>query len=152
MELNRNLMLRTRYSLLFLFIITIFSCTGSMEKITLQIGKSIYVVEVARTPEERQKGLMDRKEIPDKTGMLFVFENDRKLTFWMKNTHVPLSIAYISSAGIIKEIHDMEPESLAPVPSVHFVRYALELPKGAFQKEGLKEGDRITLPEAISIP
>ncbi len=145
-------MLKIRYALFFLLITTVFSCTESMEKISLEIGKRIYSVEVAKTPEERQKGFMDRKEVPDKTGMLFVFENDRKLTFWMKNTHVPLSIAYLSSEGVIKEIYDMEPESLAPVPSVHFVRYALELPQGAFKKEGVKEGDRIILPEGVSAP
>lgn len=145
-------MLKTRCSILFLLIITVFSCTESMGKISLRIGAGKYAVEVAKTPEERQKGFMDRKEVPDKTGMLFVFENDRKLTFWMKDTHVPLSIAYLSSEGVIKEIYDMEPESLAPVPSIHFVRYALELPQGAFQKEGVKEGDRIILPESISTP
>lgn len=140
---------KSKYLFIVLLFAAVVSCSGSLEKISLKVGKSVYTVEVARTPEERQKGLMNRKEVPDKTGMLFVFETDRKLNFWMKNTLVPLSIAYISSDGMIKEIYDMDPESLAPVPSVHFVRYALELPAGAFEKEGVKAGDSINLPEEI---
>ncbi len=128
---------------------TFVSCSNGLNTVDLIIGESSYRIEIARTPEERQKGLMNRKSVPEKTGMLFVFENDRKLSFWMKNTLVPLSIAYISSDGVIREIYKMEPQSLAPVKSRHFVRYALELPEGAFKKEGVREGDRIILPESV---
>ena len=81
--------------------------------------------------------------------MLFVFESDQRLTFWMKNTLVPLSIAYIASDGTIREILDMEPQSLASVPSQYSVRYALEVPKGWFARAGVRTGDRVAVPDSV---
>lgn len=101
--------------------------------------------EIAEKPEERNFGFMERKKIPDGTGMLFVFEKDQKLSFWMKNTPHPLSIAYIDSRGEIKNIYDMTPFSLAPVVSTLSVRYALEVPQGWYEKVGVKEGDVVIL-------
>ncbi len=110
-----------------------------------QDGKHIPVqVEVADTDQSRSRGLMYRKAVPEGTGMLFVFDRDQILTFWMKNTLVPLSIAYISSEGRIIDILDMEPESLKPVVSSRSVRYALEVPQGYFTKIGIQVGDRLT--------
>jgi len=103
------------------------------------------VAEVARSAQEQEIGLMHRKELQDGFGMLFVYDADRKLAFWMKNTLVPLSIAYLSVDGLIKEIHDMKPLSLEPVESGHYVRYALEVPLGWFDRVGLKPGDRFDL-------
>ena len=100
-------------------------------------------VEVARTDEERQRGFMDRKNIPDGTGMIFVFESDQVLKFWMKNTPTALSIAYIDRNGVIRDIFDMKPFSTATVSSTTSVRYALEVPKGWFSKNGIKPGDRV---------
>ena len=99
--------------------------------------------EMAVKPEERNFGFMERKHIPDGTGMLFVFENDQFLSFWMKNTPHPLSIAYIDSSGIIADILDMTPFSEASVSSSRSVRYALEVPQGWFRKNGIKTGDRV---------
>ena len=108
-------------------------------------GTSIVVsAEVARTEAERNRGFMERRHIPDGTGMLFVFENDQILSFWMKNTPTPLSIAFISSDGRIKDIFDMTPYSLAPVQSSGYARYALEVPQGWFMRTGIQVGDRIT--------
>lgn len=139
------------YAVVLLLLLFVFACGNSMEKTTLRIGKDSYSIEIARTPEERRTGLMNRKSIPEKSGMLFVFDKDQRLSFWMKNTHLPLSIAYISSDGTVKEILSMVPESLAPVNSRHFVRYALELPEGAFEKSGVKPGDKIILPEGVDL-
>ena len=100
--------------------------------------------EIARTEAERNRGFMERRHIPDGTGMLFVFENDQILSFWMKNTPTPLSIAFISSDGRIKDIFDMTPYSLAPVQSSGYARYALEVPQGWFVRTGIQVGDRIT--------
>ena len=102
--------------------------------------------ELASTQEERNFGFMERKKIPDGTGMLFIFEYDQKLSFWMKNTPHPLSIAYIDSNGIIREIYDMTPFSLSSIESTVSVRYALEVPQGWFQKNNITPGDKITLP------
>lgn len=102
--------------------------------------------ELAIKPEERNFGFMERKNIPDGTGMLFVFEYDQILSFWMKNTPSPLSIAYITKDGRIKDIFDMTPFSLASIQSTGYVRYALEVPQGWFLKNGIKSGDTVNLP------
>lgn len=107
-------------------------------------GNSVFVkAEVARKEEERNYGFMNRRNIPDGTGMFFVFEKDQMLSFWMKNTPHPLSIAYIDSSGIIRDIFDMTPFSLSPVKSSRSVRYALEVPQGWFEKAGVKAGCRV---------
>jgi uncharacterized membrane protein (UPF0127 family) len=77
--------------------------------------------------------------------MLFIFDRDEILSFWMKNTLVSLSIAYISSEGKIVEIHDLEPGNLNPVRSSRSVRYALEVPRGWFTRTGLGPGDRLDI-------
>ena len=101
--------------------------------------------EMARTMQERQRGFMERKKIPDGTGMLFLFESDQILSFYMKNTPTPLSIAYITSDGRIKDIFDMTPYSLASIVSTGYVRYALEVPQGWFLKSHIRSGDTILL-------
>ncbi len=127
------------------------SCSSSkLEKKTLIItksdGSSVSVVaEIAVKPEDRNRGFMERKHIPDGTGMLFVFENDQILNFWMKNTPTPLSIAYITSSGKIKDIIDMTPFSLADITSSGYVRYALEVPQGWYAKNGISIGDTIDI-------
>lgn len=85
---------------------------------------------------------MYREELAYERGMLFVFSNDAVRSFWMKNTTIPLSIAYIRSDWVILEIYDMEPESLQPVQSDNPVRYALEVNQGFFAEHGIEPGDR----------
>lgn len=103
--------------------------------------------EIASKPEERNYGFMNRKHIPAGTGMLFVFEREQMLSFWMKNTPTPLSIAYIDNNGIIRDIFDMKPYSLASIQSTGSVRYALEVPKGWYDANGIKTGDRVEIPK-----
>jgi uncharacterized membrane protein (UPF0127 family) len=88
---------------------------------------------------------MHRKKLPDGEGMLFVFERDEMLSFWMKNTLIPLSIAFIASDGRIMEIRNMEPGNLDPVRSSRSVRYALEVPQGWFDRVGLRAEDRLII-------
>jgi uncharacterized membrane protein (UPF0127 family) len=97
-------------------------------------------VEIARTAGEQSKGLMFRKKLNDGEGMLFVYERDQILSFWMKNTIIPLSIAFISSGGRIVEIRDMRPQSPQSVRSSRSVRYALEAPLGWFERSGISPG------------
>ena len=123
-------------------------CVFSVEEIEIltSAGNSVFVkAEIAQKEEERNYGFMNRKNIPEGTGMLFVFEKDQVLSFWMKNTPHPLSIAYIDRSGKIQNIFDMTPFSLAPVKSTRSVRYALEVPQGWFEKTGIKTGDKIVL-------
>lgn len=133
--------------LFFVFIVPVIfaSCSVGLEKGNLVIinssgGKIPLEVELAVTPEARQQGYMHRRNVPRGEGMLFVFPADQILSFWMKNTSVPLSIAYISSKGEIMEIHDLTPFSEKPVPSSRSVRYALEVPQGWFEDSGISEG------------
>lgn len=110
-------------------------------------GSTVTVkAEIADKEETRNYGFMNRKHIPDGTGMLFIFEYDQLLSFWMKNTPHPLSIAYIDARGQIRDIFDMTPFSLASVKSTVSVRYALEVPQGWFDKVGVKVGDIVSLP------
>jgi len=105
-------------------------------------------VEIARTEAERAKGLMHRKNLPDGKGMIFIFDRDQQMSFWMKNTVIPLSIAFIASTGRIIEIRDMQPLDLSAVKSSRSVRYALEMPQGWFDRAGVKPGDVISMPIA----
>jgi uncharacterized membrane protein (UPF0127 family) len=106
------------------------------------------LAEIARTDEQRSRGLMGRKSLKDGEGMFFVFETDRILSFWMKNTLIPLSIAFIAYDGRILEIHHMEAHSLRSVRSARSARYALEVPQGWFARAGVEAGDTIRpLPE-----
>ena len=139
---------------LFLFISTIFvlfSCgQKKLETKDLEIKKAsgqvvVVKAELAKTEEEQMYGFMNRKNIPDGTGMLFIFKDDRIASFWMKNTPTPLSIAYIDYSGKIKDIFDMTPFSLATIVSTGYVRYALEVPQGWFSKNGIKVGDYLDL-------
>ena len=115
-------------------------------KIIRQDGTEFIVAaEIAEKTEDRNHGFMERKNIPDGTGMLFVFEKDQILSFWMKNTPHPLSIAYIDSNGRIRDIFDMTPFSLASINSTVSVRYALEVPQGWYKKNGITTGDAIDI-------
>jgi len=101
--------------------------------------------EIARTDEEHARGLMYRKNLPDGEGMLFVFDRDQPLSFWMKNTIIPLSIAFISSDGRIIDILDMQPNDLNSVKSSRSVRYALEVPQGWFGRVNVMVGDIVKI-------
>ena len=111
---------------------------GARNSIVMQL-------EIARTDEERSRGLMFRENLDDGEGMLFIFDRDQILSFWMKDTLIPLSIAFISSDGIILEIWDMEPGNLIPVRSSRSARYALEVPQGWFNKVDIGIGDKLII-------
>ncbi len=133
-----------------LFSIILAGCSEARKTVPITVGKDVYNIEVAVTQEEQTVGLMNRKELEPYSGMIFTYKEDRKLSFWMKNTLVPLSIAFIAKDGTIKEIHNMKPKSLTPINSVHSVRYALELPQGSFERSGVSVGDKIVLPVEIT--
>jgi uncharacterized membrane protein (UPF0127 family) len=111
---------------------------------TLRIGAVTVEAEVADETDERTIGLMGRKELAEGKGMLFVFREPQPLGFWMRDTVVPLSIAYINAAGVIREIHDLQPLDENPARSAfRDLLYALEVPQGWFQKNKILPGDRI---------
>lgn len=108
-------------------------------------GKKIYLdAEIAKSEFKRRKGLMFRESLPQNEGMLFVFDFDQKLSFWMKNTYIPLSIAFIDAGGYVREIYDMAPLNEKIIyTSTHSVRYALEVNRGWFAKNHIAPGCRI---------
>lgn len=103
------------------------------------------LAELADSESERAKGLMFRKNLAGGEGMLFVYDKDQIMSFWMKNTILPLSIAFITRDGLITEIFDMKPESIAPVRSTRSVRYALEVPQGWFARQNIGAGSQVKL-------
>jgi uncharacterized protein len=123
---------------------------GPRVVIETDAGEVEVTVEVADDDEEREVGLMNRESLPADAGMLFVFEEDSSGGFWMKNTLIPLSIAFADSGGTILRILDMEPCEADPCeiydPGV-FYRSALEVNRGAFDRLGVEEGDRLTLEQ-----
>ena len=103
-------------------------------------------VELARTAAERGRGLMFREEMAEERGMLFVFAQETKAGFWMKDTKIPLSIAFIAGDGLILETQDMEPLSAELHTPARAYRYALEVNQGWFERHGLGAGDRVEIP------
>ena len=127
------------------------SCSSQdqMEQIQISIKDTVLSVEIADTEELREKGLMYRSGLDKKAGMLFIFEKEKKVSFWMKNTEIPLSVAYINKKGVIREIHDLTPFSLNPVFSSYSVLYVLEVNQGFFRENGIVTGDRISFPDSF---
>ncbi len=128
-------------SILFLLWIIPIVHSQAVLKIPLYIGQREIWVEVAKTPEERSHGLMDRKYLGKDEGMLFIFETEDRHGFWMKNTFIPLSIAFIDKNGRIVWITDMKPLTLDSHVPPQPVLYALEMNKGWFSSRGIKAGD-----------
>jgi uncharacterized membrane protein (UPF0127 family) len=112
--------------------------------VQLQAGMHNIRAQVARSVNERATGLMHRKEMPQHEGMLFVFEQPSQQCFWMKNTLLPLSIAFIADDGSIVNIRDMQPQSLDSHCSDKPVRYVLEMNQGWFAKRAIKPGFKLT--------
>ena len=103
-------------------------------------GSDTVVAEVARTPDERATGLMYREEIPDGTGMLFVFQDSQVRSFWMQNTYVPLDIAFMDPSFRVVDIQQMEPLTTAPHESAAPAMFALEVRQGWFAEKGITVG------------
>jgi len=111
--------------------------------VELTIGAVRLKAEVAADPATRAIGLMNRFSLKPDHGMLFVFPSPQPLAFWMKNTYVPLSIAFIDAEGRVLNIEDMKPHDETAVPSKGAALYALEMKQGWFRERGVKAGDRV---------
>lgn len=112
----------------------------NLERIKLSAGMHQIDAQVASTPEQRQIGLMFRKDMPQHEGMIFVFEQPSKQCFWMKNTLIPLTAAFIADDGSIVNLADMKAGTLDAHCSDKPVRYVLEMNQGWFTKKGIKAG------------
>jgi uncharacterized membrane protein (UPF0127 family) len=117
-----------------------------LPRVTLSAGMHLINAQVAATPQQRAVGLMFRKEMPVNEGMLFAFEQASEQCFWMKNTLLPLTAAFVADDGTIVNLADMQPQSLASHCSAKPVRFVLEMNQGWFDKRGLKAGSRLSGP------
>jgi len=121
--------------------------TGSeLATVRFPASGATVLVEIAATEDQRQVGLMHRTSLPDGRGMLFVFDQTVNGPFWMKNTLIPLSIAFIDDRGVVVDIQDMQPQD----ETLHYpaapYRYALEVPRGWFGRAGVQVGHQTELP------
>lgn len=118
----------------------------NLQRVKLNAGMHVIDAQVALTPQERQIGLMQRKNMPQHEGMLFVFEQASEQCFWMKNTLLPLTAAFVADDGTIVNTADMKPETTDSHCSAKPVRYVLEMNKGWFAKKGIKQGSKLSGP------
>ena len=142
-----------RFLKLFPVFICLLACTSNkltVKELSIERdGRPVGAIkaEIAITNDEKSAGLMYREKLPDGEGMLFVYERDQIMSFWMQNTLIPLSIAFIASDGRIIEIKDMYPHDENSVKSSRSVRYALEVPQGWFSRAGIMPGDIVKLEQ-----
>ena len=130
------------YLLPFLVVLSVSTARSQdLPRIPVYIKDREIRVEVARTEEDRARGLMERKSLGKNEGMLFIFDEEGYHGFWMKNTRLPLSIAFITREGKIVSITDMKPLDLSVHDPPHPILYALEMNKGWFAANGIKAGD-----------
>ena len=115
----------------------------NLQRTALTIGMHRIDAQIAHAAEQRQIGLMWRKSMPSHEGMLFVFEQPSQQCFWMKNTLIPLTAAFLDDDGTIVNLADMKPQTTHPHCSTKPVRYVLEMNVGWFDKKNIKAGAKI---------
>jgi uncharacterized membrane protein (UPF0127 family) len=146
MKIKRKFLTRGSEEIAFFLILLLWAsslCSQPLTKIPLYINEKEILVEVAKTPEEQRKGLMGRKSLGKDEGMLFIFESEAYHGFWMKDTLIPLSIAFIDKERKIIRISEMKPLALDSHDPPQPILYALEMNKGWFAAHGIKVGDVI---------
>lgn len=129
----------------FLLIANFCSAQGNHARAIAKIGEEIFNFELALTQEEQLRGLKFREELPEDSGMLFVYEEPQVLRFYMKDTSLPLDIAFLDANFIIVDIQKLEPFKEIPVFSKTEAKYALEINQGFFKKFNLKIGDTLQI-------
>lgn len=117
-----------------------------LPRTTLKAGMHLIQAQVASTPQQRAVGLMHRADMPANEGMLFVFEQAAVQCFWMKNTLLPLTAAFVQDDGTVVNLADMQPQSLDSHCSARPVRYVLEMHQGWFAKRGIQNGFKLNGP------
>ena len=144
-KLSLNFVLRLiKYSCLLFLVFNLHASES------IKLDKLLKKIDIASSFEDRRQGLMFRNSIPEDYGMFFIWERKKQQCMWMKDTFMPLSIAYISNEGEILEIYDMVPFSRKSVCSRSNVKYALEVNEGWFKKNNLFVGDVVNIESIIS--
>lgn len=116
----------------------------------MTIGSKPFTLEIAATHQTREIGLMYRDSMPADHGMIFVFDRERVLPFWMKHTRLPLDIIYVDKGGKVVSIHQMKPFDLTGTTSRGPAQYAIELNQGSAAAAGVKDGDQLHLPADVT--
>lgn len=114
-----------------------------LPRIKISAGMHLIDTQVANTDEQRATGLMFRKDMPQSEGMLFIFDRPSQQCFWMKNTLLPLSAAFVADDGTIVNLVDMKPQTLDSHCSSQSVRFVLEMNQGWFDRKGIKAGAKL---------
>jgi uncharacterized protein len=113
---------------------------------TIGVGEKVVRMQLAIRPAEMQRGLMERRNLGQDDGMLFVYEKPQQMSFWMHNTPTPLDIGFFNAAGELLEVYPMHPFDETAVPSrSHEIQYALEVNQGWFRANGVKPGVKLDL-------
>ena len=151
---------RSHFSFLSFCFLFFISCeileTKSNEKIKITVGGVAVEAEIAATPEDRARGLMYRTTLPENEGMLFIYPKAERLSFWMKNTLIPLDIGFFDSEGYLINIFTMEPEpgvqpeNLKTYSSSEDAKFALEVNKGWFKKNNINKFKKLLIPKNIT--
>ena len=115
----------------------------NLPRTTLTVGFHQIQTQVAQTPEQHATGLMFRTDMAQQEGMLFVFQAPSQQCFWMKNTLIPLTAAFVADDGTIVNLENMQPQTTESHCSTKPVRYVLEVNQGWFAKKGIKAGTRL---------
>ena len=123
-----------------IFCMMLLACGSKLPTTTLTVGGQTLNAEIAQTHAARQQGLMHRDSMPADHGMLFVYKNEEVRGFWMKDTRIPLSIAFANRKGEIVRIADMTPFDTSRVSSLAPAKYALEMNQGWFEQHGIEKG------------
>lgn len=131
------------FFLALLFALSTAAACAELPQAVLAIGQHKLTAEVANTDATRTTGLMHRRMLPENRGMLFVFSDVAMHGMWMMNTHLPLSVAFLDTQGVIINIADMTPHTQDSHNTARPAKYALEMNQGWFKKRGIKPGDRV---------
>ncbi len=157
MDLSFRIIRSNNFHTFFILVITsiLWSCSKHANILNntlyeININNKNPRVEVASTQKQRTLGLMFRDKLDNDHGMLFIYRQEQYLSFWMKNTKIPLSIAFIDSNGEIIQVESMTPYSLINHVSKDKVKYALEMREGWFRENGIKVGSRVSFPSEIN--
>jgi len=120
---------------------------SGLATVKMQLGNKTFTLEVADRTDARAYGLMRRDSMPSDHGMLFVFDREQNLSFWMKDTRIPLDIVYVDAQGRVVSVKQMKAFDLSGVPSDGPAKYAIELNKDAAAAAGVKAGMTLNLPD-----
>jgi len=136
-------------SLAAILVLPLAACSADETRLSIQsrTGDHQFIVEVVDTPETRARGLMYVQELADDAGMLFDFKEERPVSFWMRNTFIPLDMLFIEADGTILNIHvNARPHDTTSIPSAGPVQFVLEIPGGRSTELGIEAGDQVSHP------